>query len=113
MKSDLEIGGTDQKFNLLVGRELQKDYGQSPQCILTMPLLEGLDGVEKMSAGQLKSEISKAQQAERFDVALSKIKNALIKAVLPVVDVLIRRCTSDAAPSLSIIIPPTLLVVVL
>ena len=49
LKSDLEIGGTDQKFNLLVGRELQKDYGQSPQCILTMPLLEGLDGVEKMS----------------------------------------------------------------
>ena len=49
LKSDLEIGGTDQKFNLLVGRELQKDYGQSPQCILTMPLVEGLDGVEKMS----------------------------------------------------------------
>ena len=49
LKSDLEIGGTDQKFNLLVGRELQKDYGQSQQCILTMPLLEGLDGVEKMS----------------------------------------------------------------
>jgi tyrosyl-tRNA synthetase len=49
LKSDLEIGGTDQKFNLLVGRELQKDYGQAPQCILTMPLLEGLDGVEKMS----------------------------------------------------------------
>jgi tyrosyl-tRNA synthetase len=49
LKSDLEIGGTDQKFNLLVGRELQKDYGQTPQCILTMPLLEGLDGVEKMS----------------------------------------------------------------
>jgi len=49
LKSDLEIGGTDQKFNLLVGRELQKDYGQSQQCILTMPLLEGLDGIEKMS----------------------------------------------------------------
>lgn len=49
LKSDLELGGTDQKFNLLVGRELQKDYGQAPQCILTMPLLEGLDGVEKMS----------------------------------------------------------------
>ncbi len=49
LQSDLEIGGTDQKFNLLVGRELQKDYGQSQQCILTMPLLEGLDGVEKMS----------------------------------------------------------------
>ena len=49
LRSDLELGGTDQKFNLLVGRELQKDYQQEPQCILTMPLLEGLDGVEKMS----------------------------------------------------------------
>ncbi len=49
LKSDIELGGTDQKFNLLVGRELQKAYGQEPQCILTMPLLEGLDGVQKMS----------------------------------------------------------------
>ena len=49
LKSDLELGGTDQKFNLLVGRALQGEYGQEPQCILTMPLLEGLDGVEKMS----------------------------------------------------------------
>jgi tyrosyl-tRNA synthetase len=49
LSSDLELGGTDQKFNLLVGRELQRHYGQEPQCILTMPLLEGLDGVEKMS----------------------------------------------------------------
>jgi tyrosyl-tRNA synthetase len=49
LKADIELGGTDQKFNLLVGRELQRDYGQEPQCILTMPLLEGLDGVEKMS----------------------------------------------------------------
>jgi tyrosyl-tRNA synthetase len=49
LKSDLELGGTDQKFNLLVGRSLQAEYGQEPQCILTMPLLEGLDGVEKMS----------------------------------------------------------------
>ena len=49
LRSDLELGGTDQKFNLLVGRELQRHYGQEPQCILTMPLLEGLDGVEKMS----------------------------------------------------------------
>jgi len=49
LKSDLELGGTDQKFNLLVGRHLQKEWGQEPQCILTMPLLEGLDGVEKMS----------------------------------------------------------------
>jgi len=49
MKSDVELGGTDQKFNLLVGRELQRDYGLSPQCILTMPLLEGTDGIDKMS----------------------------------------------------------------
>ena len=49
LKADLELGGTDQKFNLLVGRELQREYGQEPQCILTMPLLVGLDGVEKMS----------------------------------------------------------------
>ena len=49
MRADVELGGTDQKFNLLVGRELQKHYGQPPQCILTMPLLEGLDGVNKMS----------------------------------------------------------------
>ena len=49
LKSDLELGGTDQRFNLLMGRHLQQEYGQEPQCILTMPLLEGLDGVEKMS----------------------------------------------------------------
>jgi len=49
LKSDLELGGTDQKFNLLVGRALQAEYGQEPQCILTMPLLEGTDGIEKMS----------------------------------------------------------------
>ncbi|MGB3069577.1 MAG: tyrosine--tRNA ligase [Ottowia sp.] len=49
LQSDIELGGTDQKFNLLMGRHLQVEYGQEPQCILTMPLLEGLDGVEKMS----------------------------------------------------------------
>jgi tyrosyl-tRNA synthetase len=49
MKADIELGGTDQKFNLLVGRELQKDFGQEQQCVLTMPLLEGLDGHDKMS----------------------------------------------------------------
>ena len=49
MKADLELGGTDQKFNLLMGRELQREWGQPPQCVLTMPLLEGLDGVNKMS----------------------------------------------------------------
>ena len=49
LRSDLELGGTDQKFNLLMGRHLQQEYGQEPQCVLTMPLLEGLDGVDKMS----------------------------------------------------------------
>ncbi|VVM88325.1 Tyrosine--tRNA ligase [Pseudomonas fluorescens] len=49
LRADVELGGTDQKFNLLMGRELQRGYGQEPQCILTMPLLEGLDGVKKMS----------------------------------------------------------------
>jgi len=49
MKADVELGGTDQKFNLLVGRELQKDFGQEPQCVLTMPLLEGIAGDDKMS----------------------------------------------------------------
>ena len=49
LKADIELGGTDQKFNLLVGRELQKQYGQTPQVVLTVPLLEGLDGVNKMS----------------------------------------------------------------
>src|SRR3954452_8508463 len=49
LKADVELGGTDQKFNLLVGRELQRHYGQEPQCIVTLPLLEGLDGVNKMS----------------------------------------------------------------
>jgi tyrosyl-tRNA synthetase len=49
MRADIELGGTDQKFNLVVGRELQRSYGQEPQCIITLPLLEGLDGIEKMS----------------------------------------------------------------
>src|SRR3977135_341532 len=49
LKADVELGGTDQKFNLLMGRELQKHYGQPPQCILTMPFLEGTDGIQKMS----------------------------------------------------------------
>ena len=49
LEADVELGGTDQKFNLLMGRELQRDYGQPPQIVLTMPLLEGTDGVQKMS----------------------------------------------------------------
>lgn len=69
MKSDVELGGTDQKFNLLVGRELQKQYGQSPQCILTMPILEGLNGVEKMS----KSLDNYVGISEPPDVQLGKL----------------------------------------
>ena len=82
LKSDMELGGTDQKFNLLVGRELQKDYGQAPQCILTMPLLEGLDGVNKMSKslgnyiGITESAGTDIRQADvdlrRADVALHR-----------------------------------------
>jgi tyrosyl-tRNA synthetase len=49
LEADVELGGTDQKFNLLVGRDLQKEYGQAPQVVITLPLLEGLDGVQKMS----------------------------------------------------------------
>ena len=49
LECDVELGGTDQKFNLLAGREIQRDYGQGPQIIATVPILEGLDGVEKMS----------------------------------------------------------------
>src|SRR4030067_1363712 len=52
LNADVEVGGTDQKFNLLVGRDLQKEYGQEPQVVVTMPLLEGLDGVKKMSKSQ-------------------------------------------------------------
>jgi tyrosyl-tRNA synthetase len=52
LKADIEVGGTDQKFNLLVGRDLQKEYGQEPQVVITMPLLEGTDGVKKMSKSQ-------------------------------------------------------------
>ena len=69
LKADIEIGGTDQKFNLLMGRELQKQAGQSQQCVLTMPLLEGLDGVNKMS----KSLGNYVGVAEPANVIFSKI----------------------------------------
>ncbi len=69
LRSDIELGGTDQKFNLLMGRELQKQAGQSPQCILTMPLLEGLDGVQKMS----KSLGNYIGVAEPANIIFSKI----------------------------------------
>jgi tyrosyl-tRNA synthetase len=76
LKSDLELGGTDQKFNLLVGRELQKEYGQEPQCILTMPLLEGIDGVEKMS------------KSKNNYIGISEDANTMYAKVLSISDVL-------------------------
>jgi tyrosyl-tRNA synthetase len=79
LKSDLELGGTDQKFNLLVGRHLQQEYGQEPQCILTMPLLEGLDGVEKMS------------KSKNNTIAITEPANSMFAKVLSVSDVLMWR----------------------
>ncbi|QJC57756.1 Tyrosine--tRNA ligase [Polaromonas vacuolata] len=76
LKSDLELGGTDQKFNLLVGRHLQSEYGQEPQCILTMPLLEGLDGVDKMS------------KSKNNYIGISEAPNAMFAKVLSISDVL-------------------------
>ena len=76
LKSDLELGGTDQKFNLLVGRHLQTEYGQEPQCILTMPLLEGIDGVEKMS------------KSKHNYIGISEDANTMYAKVLSISDVL-------------------------
>lgn len=76
LKSDLELGGTDQKFNLLVGRHLQAEYGQEPQCILTMPLLEGLDGVDKMS------------KSKNNYIGITENANTMFAKVLSVSDVL-------------------------
>lgn len=77
MKSDVELGGTDQKFNLLVGRELQRDYGVAPQCVLTMPLLEGLDGVNKMSKS-LGNYIGIAEPAREIFGKLMSISDELM-----------------------------------
>ncbi|VTU37671.1 tyrosine--tRNA ligase [Variovorax sp. PBL-E5] len=79
LKSDLELGGTDQKFNLLVGRHLQQEYGQEPQCILTMPLLEGLDGVEKMS------------KSKNNYIGISEDPNTMFAKVLSISDMLMWR----------------------
>ena len=79
LKSDLELGGTDQKFNLLVGRHLQQEYGQEPQCILTMPLLEGLDGVEKMS------------KSKGNTIAITEPANSMFAKVLSISDSLMWR----------------------
>ena len=79
LKSDLELGGTDQKFNLLVGRHLQAEYGQEPQCILTMPLLEGLDGIEKMS------------KSKNNYVGISEDANTMFAKVLSISDDLMWR----------------------
>jgi len=77
MKADVELGGTDQKFNLLVGRDLQKDFGQEQQCILTMPLLEGTDGVEKMSKS-LGNYIGIAEPAQEIFGKLMRISDELM-----------------------------------
>jgi tyrosyl-tRNA synthetase len=77
MKADVELGGTDQKFNLLVGRELQKDFGQEQQCILTMPLLEGTDGVEKMSKS-LGNYIGIAEPAQEIFGKIMRISDELM-----------------------------------
>jgi tyrosyl-tRNA synthetase len=76
LKSDLELGGTDQKFNLLMGRHLQTEYGQEPQCVLTMPLLEGLDGIEKMS------------KSKNNYIGISENANTMFAKVLSISDVL-------------------------
>ncbi|SMB20975.1 Tyrosine--tRNA ligase [Sterolibacterium denitrificans] len=77
MKSDVELGGTDQKFNLLVGRELQKHYGQVPQCVLMMPLLEGLDGVNKMSKS-LGNYVGIAESPEEIFGKLMSVSDELM-----------------------------------
>ena len=77
LRSDLELGGTDQKFNLLVGRHLQAEYGQEPQCILTMPLLEGLDGVEKMSKSK-NNYIGVTEQASAMFAKVLSISDVLM-----------------------------------
>ena len=79
LKADLEVGGTDQKFNLLMGRHLQAEYGQEAQCILTMPLLEGLDGVEKMS------------KSKNNYIGISEAPNTMFAKVLSISDVLMWR----------------------
>ena len=79
LKSDLELGGTDQKFNLLMGRHLQAEYGQEAQCILTMPLLEGLDGVDKMS------------KSKNNYIGISEAPNTMFAKVLSISDVLMWR----------------------
>jgi tyrosyl-tRNA synthetase len=82
LQADLELGGTDQKFNLLMGRELQKHYGQTPQCILTMPLLEGLDGVNKMSKS-LGNAIGIADAPDEMFGKLMSISDELMWRYLP------------------------------
>ncbi|AEG91788.1 Candidate Tyrosyl-tRNA synthetase [Ramlibacter tataouinensis TTB310] len=79
LRSDLELGGTDQKFNLLMGRHLQQEYGQEPQCILTMPLLEGLDGVEKMS------------KSKNNYIGISEDPNTMFAKVMSISDTLMWR----------------------
>ena len=82
LKADLELGGTDQKFNLLMGRHLQQEYGQEPQCILTMPLLEGTDGVDKMS------------KSKGNYIGISEPANTMFAKVMSISDTLMWRWTT-------------------
>jgi tyrosyl-tRNA synthetase len=84
LKSDLELGGTDQKFNLLMGRHLQQEYGQEPQCILTMPLLVGLDGVDKMSKSK-NNYIGITEDANTMFAKVLSISDELMWAGTPAV----------------------------
>ena len=77
LKSDLELGGTDQKFNLMMGRHLQQEYGQEPQCVLTMPLLVGLDGVQKMSKSK-NNYIGITEDANTMFAKVMSISDALM-----------------------------------
>ncbi|MCM1128826.1 MAG: tyrosine--tRNA ligase [Alistipes senegalensis] len=91
LEADIELGGTDQKFNLLVGRELQRGYNQEPQCILTMPLLEGLDGVEKMS----KSKGNYVGITEPANIMFAKVMSISDEMMWKYYDLLSFRSLSD------------------
>ena len=105
MKADVELGGTDQKFNLLVGRQLQEAYGQSPQVVLTMPILEGLDGVQKMSKS-LGNYVGIAEPADEMFGKLMSISDDLMWRYMELlsfepmaeIDGWRRACTDGANP---------------
>ena len=98
LKADVELGGTDQRFNLLVGRQLQQDYGQPPQVVITMPLLEGLDGVNKMSKS-LGNYIGITEPADDMFGKLMSVSDEPDVAVLRAAELPVsgRDCRSAAA----------------